>query len=192
MLRNKIIKFLIISGIIWSSVLIFGIVCESLKQSEAEYLFENYEVDLQELILRNNLSKEVQKWSYCFDTNDEIKKLARKMEVEEIVKWILEFPYDYSQNKSTVCQRATVTLQKNKGICSDKAVLVCSIFYEKGLQCYEIASNKYWHAIALVYYKNKWRPVLTTGYINRNNIDDFMNSLFIISSKQERYFKLLG
>ncbi len=191
-MQSKIIKFLIISGIIWSVVILIGAILEQLEVRESMYLFENYEVDLQELILKNNLSKEDQKWSYCFDTNDEIKKLAREMEVEEIVKWILEFPYDYSQNKSTVCQRATVTLQKNKGICSDKAVLVCSIFYEKGLQCYEIASNKYWHAIALVYYKNKWRLVLTTGYINRNNIDDFMNSLFIISSKQERYFKLLG
>ena len=160
-------------------------------EQEAIYLFENYEVDLQELIVRNNLSEKKQKWGYCFDTNEEIKKLAQ-MEVEEIVKWILEFPHDYKQlkNLSTTCQRATVTLKKGKGICNDKAILICSIFYEKNISCYVISSNELNHSISLIYYNNAWRPILTTGFINKENIEDFMSSLILVESKEKRYFRI--
>ena len=157
---------------------------------EAIYLFENYEYDLQELIIKNNLMKQKQLWGYCFDTNEQIRKLAKSLTtVYDVQKWILEFPYDNSYNMSTTCQRATETLKRGKGICSDKAILVCSLFYEKNISCYIISNNKLNHSISIIYYNNAWRPILTTGYINKNNINKFMNSLFLIESKNERYFR---
>jgi len=157
------------------------------------YLFENNEYDLQELIEKNNLTEQEPLMSYCFDTNEQIKELAENLTtIYEVQRWILEFPYDYEElkNLSTHCQRATVTLKKGKGICSDKSILICSIFYEKNIPCYMISG--YYngsHSISLIYYDNAWRPILTTGFINKNNIDKFMNSLFLIESKYERYFR---
>jgi len=158
---------------------------------EAVYLFENYEYDLQELIKKNNLTKRKQLWGYCFDTDEQIKELAENLTtVYDVQRWILEFPYDESNNLSTTCQRATVTLKKGKGICNDKAILTCSIFYEKNIPCYVIGGcYNGSHAISLIYYNNAWRPVLTTGYIDREKIDKFMDSLFLIESKYERYFR---
>ena len=148
-----------------------------------------YSLDL--LIELNNLTEQEQLWGYCFDSNEEIKAIAQNLSVYEIQEWILEFPYDYEQlsNLSTQCQRATETLKNGKGICIDKAIQACSVYYEKGIPCYVLSSNKFHHAIAFIYYHG-WKPVLTTGYINKNNIYEFMNSLFLVESRNERYFKV--
>ena len=153
-----------------------------------DFIEEKY--SLEELIEKNNLTEQKQLWSFCFDSNEEIKAIAQNLSVYEIQEWILEFPYDYEQlsNLSTQCQRATETLKNGKGICIDKAILVCSVCYEKSIPCYVLSSFKFKHSIALIYY-NGWKPVLTTGFIE-NNISEFMSSLNLIESKNKRYFKI--
>jgi len=163
---------------------------------KAIYLFENNEYDLQELIEKNNLTEQEPLMSYCFDTNEKIKELAKNLTtVYEVQRWILEFPYNDIPTYifEFKCQqpqvKATEILKNGKGNCVEKSILVCSIFYEKNISCYIISNNKLNHSISIIYYNNAWRPILTTGYINKNNINKFMNSLFLIESKNERYFR---
>lgn len=147
------------------------------------YLLD-YRYNFTELIEKNNLTGHTQKNNY-FDTNSQIKELSN-LDVYEIQKWVLEFPFDEDTPKTP--QNATKTLGKNKGVCYDKAVLLCSIFYEKEVPCYIISSNgKYYHSISLIYYNGSWTPILTTGVINRENIDGFTSSLFLVVSKNEIY-----
>jgi len=175
------------------SILSIPIISEKINShfeyEKTNYLFENYEYDIQKLIEKNNLTEQ-EPLSDCFDTNEKIKELAKNLTtIYDLQKWILEFPFDNEQlgNLSTHCQKATTTLENGKGVCSDKSILICSICYEKNISCYSVCSRN--HCISLIYYNNSWRPILTTGYINKEKIDKFMNSLFLIESKDERYFK---
>ena len=190
---NDILTFLLLVGIILLIPLlanrIEGYVIYKDVIYKDVYLF-NYKYNLQELIEKNNLTKQEPIMSDCFDTNEKIKELAKNLTtIYDIQKWILEFPFDNEQlgNLSTHCQKATTTLENGKGVCSDKSILICSICYEKNISCYSVCGGN--HCISLIYYNNSWRPILTTGYINKVNIEDFMSSLFLIESKDERYFK---
>lgn len=187
---NDIITFLLLVGVILSIPIVANKIDGYIIYKESVYLFENYEYNLQELIEKNNLIKQEPLMSNCFDTNEQIKELAENLTtVYDVQKWILKFPYDY-ERLSTHCQKATETLKRGKGCCSDDSILVCSIFYEKNISCYSVCGNYDGsHCISLIYYNNFWRPILTTGYINKENIKDFMNSLFLIESKDERYFR---
>ena len=160
------------------------------KYEKTNYLFENYEYDIQKLIEKNNLTEQEPLMSDCFDTNIKIKELAKNLTtIYDMQKWILELPFDNEQleNLSTHCQKATTTLENGKGICSDKSILICSICYEKNISCYSACGKN--HCISIVYYNNAWRPILTTGFIDEKNINNFMNSLFLIESKNKRYFR---
>ncbi len=184
-------KILFILILILINFLIIVIANEEFKN---RYLFEKYEYNLEELIKKNDLLKQEQLWGYCFDSNNQIKELAKNLTtIRDIQDWILNFPYDYDQlkNLSTRCQNATTTLAKGKGICSDKSILLCSIFYEKNISCYSVCGTYNGnHCISLIFYNNSWRPILTTGFIDENSINNFMNSLTLIESKTERYFKI--
>jgi len=156
---------------------------------DAIYLFNTKVYNLSELIIKNNLSKETQRYGYCFDTNEQIKSLAYSLKsVYDVQKYILDFPYEEAKNR-TSCIRATEILKRGKGNCLDKAVLACVIFYEKNIPCYVVGGKKPYHSIALIHYNGGWRPILTTGSITPFNIDEFMNSVFIVESKHERYFR---
>jgi hypothetical protein len=175
-------KFNILIGLL--CLVLFGV--DNLK---TEYIFEDYEYDLEELIEINKLKECKQNFGYRFNSNLEIKELADCLDnVEDVQKYILCFPYDNERVGSEFWKNATDILERGKGICTDKAILACSIFEEKNISCYIIGSNEeHHHAISLIDYEGSWRPILTTGVINKNNIDEFMETLYFVKSK-DSYF----
>lgn len=196
-------------------LILIGLVYGGMDLIEKEnYLYESFEYDLEELIeekiivegnlgeiiiggcykeyelkeIVENLNLYKQFYGYRFDSNEEIKSLSKDLKtVDDVQKWILSFPYDEDRVENTSWQNATEILGKGKGICGDKALLACSIFYEKNIPCYVLGSRKPFHSISLINYNKAWRPILTTGVINENNIDEFMENLFFVISKNERY-----
>lgn len=168
-------------------------IIKNLRYYKANYLFENYKYNLSELIEKNNLTKKINYNSPLFNTNEEIKELAENLTLHDVQEYILDFPFDkelaknISAGKPITVYTATDVLERNKGVCMGKSLLACSIFYEKNIPCY--SGGNYKHSIALVYYNESWRPVLTTGFVNKDNIDEFMSTLNIIRSKYDAYMK---
>jgi len=157
-------------------------------------MFHENEFDINEIIAKNKLISVKQVLGFCFDTNDEIKRLAEELKtVDDIQRFILDFPENESMKLEFFCHKASYVLKVGSGVCMDKAILACSIFMEKNIPCYVVASqdNKYNHAIIMIKYGEKYHPMFTTGFIkNETMLYDFINKVTRVEDKDELYIKI--
>lgn len=147
-------------------------------------LFEN-QYDLQDILSASNLTEskiynQYNLTSKCFEGGERVNELELN-ELYSVLKFVSYFPY--CKNISYLSPETT--LEKGCGDCATKSCLVCQLLDKINYSCLIAVTRE--HAIALVKINDSWRAFDTTGYINSNQIDEFLSNLKYMEGKNIYY-----